>query len=73
MRPAWPRESFRGINLYTKDSIVSQQLNYVPFLLGGSVNGWFINDVAWAARRAFQERWFIDNNMIQVGDIDYDQ
>lgn len=36
-------------------------LSAVPVLgaaTGAAVNGGFINDVAWAARRAFQERWF---------------
>lgn len=30
-------------------------------IIGGSVNASFIQDVAWAARRSFQERWLKDN------------
>jgi len=33
-------------------------------IVGGSMNGWFIKDVGWAARRAFQERWLIDNHKV---------
>lgn len=32
--------------------------------IGASVNGWYIKDVGWAARRVFQERWLIDNQKI---------
>jgi len=28
------------------------------------VNAWYIREVGWAARRAFQERWLIDNEKI---------
>ncbi len=60
-----------GINISERK--VLQAIPAIGAVVGGSVNGWFINDVAWAARRAFQERWLIDNHMIQVGDIDDDQ
>lgn len=33
--------------------------------IGASVNGWYIKDVGWAARRVFQERWLIDNQKIR--------
>jgi hypothetical protein len=53
-----------GINISERK--VLQAIPAIGAVVGGSVNGWFINDVAWAARRAFQERWLIENNMIQV-------
>ena len=55
-----------GINISERK--VMQAIPAIGAVVGASVNGWFINDVGWAARRAFQERWLIDNNMIQVGD-----
>ncbi|MDE6338335.1 MAG: EcsC family protein [Muribaculaceae bacterium] len=33
-------------------------------IIGASVNASFIQDVAWAARRSFQERWLKDNGKI---------
>lgn len=53
-----------GINISERK--VLQAIPAIGAVAGGSVNGWFINDVAWAARRAFQEKWLIDSNMIQV-------
>ena len=35
--------------------------------IGASVNGWYIKDVGWAARRIFQERWLIENQKIRNG------
>ena len=53
-----------GINITERK--ILQAIPAIGAVVGGSVNGWFINDVGWAARRAFQERWLIENNMIQV-------
>lgn len=53
-----------GINITERK--VLQAIPAIGAVVGASVNGWFINDVGWAARRAFQERWLIDSNMIQV-------
>ena len=39
----------------------------IPFIgaaIGGSVNGWYIKEVGWAARRAFEERWLIRNRKV---------
>lgn len=52
-----------GINITERK--VLQAIPAIGAAIGGSVNGWFINDVGWAARRAFQERWLIGNNMIE--------
>lgn len=44
-----------GINITKRKA-----LGAIPIIgaaIGGSVNYWYMNDVCWAARRAFQERW----------------
>lgn len=51
-----------GINL-TKRKILTA-IPVIGSVVGASVNGWFIKDVGWAARRTFQEKWLIDNNKI---------
>jgi hypothetical protein len=51
-----------GINLTKRKALAA-----IPFIgaaVGGSVNGWYIKEVGWAARRAFQERWLIDNHKV---------
>lgn len=53
-----------GINITERK--VMQAIPVIGAAVGGSVNAWFINDVAWAARRAFQERWLIENDRIAV-------
>jgi len=51
-----------GINL-TKRKIL-QAIPAIGAAVGASVNGWYIKEVGWAARRSFQERWLIDNHKI---------
>lgn len=51
-----------GINL-TKRKIL-QAIPVIGGVIGASVNGWFIKDVGWAARRAFQEKWLLENRKI---------
>lgn len=51
-----------GINI-TKRKILSA-IPVAGAAIGGTVNGWYIKDVAWAARRAFQERWLTDNKKV---------
>jgi len=51
-----------GINLTKRKAL--QAIPAVGALIGSSVNGWYIKDVGWAARRAFQKRWLIDNQKI---------
>ncbi|MGR3179184.1 MAG: EcsC family protein [Candidatus Anammoxibacter sp.] len=51
-----------GINITKRKAL--QAIPVIGALVGASVNGWYIKDVGWAARRAFQERWLIDNHKI---------
>ncbi|KXK29880.1 MAG: EcsC protein family protein [Candidatus Brocadia sinica] len=51
-----------GINITKRKAL--QAIPVIGALVGGSVNGWYIKDVGWAARRPFQERWLIDNQKI---------
>ncbi len=51
-----------GVNLTKRKA--SQVIPVIGAFIGGGINGWFINDVAWAARRTFQERWLIDNQKV---------
>lgn len=46
-----------------------QALQTVPAvgaIVGGSLNAWYLKDVGWAARRAFQERWLIDHGKLSA-------
>ncbi|MBI4763220.1 MAG: EcsC family protein [Deltaproteobacteria bacterium] len=51
-----------GINITERK--ILQTIPVIGAAVGGSVNGWFLNDVGWAARRGYQERWLIENNRI---------
>lgn len=54
-----------GINITKRKALAS--IPIIGAIVGGSVNGWYIRDVGWAARRAFQERWLIDNkNIVEI-------
>lgn len=51
-----------GVNITKRKALAA-----IPFIgaaVGGSVNGWFIKEVGWAARRSFQERWLLENGKI---------
>jgi hypothetical protein len=56
----------RQLGMNITERKILQAIPAIGAVVGASVNGWFINDVGWAARRAFQERWLMENNMIQV-------
>ena len=58
----------RQLGMNITERKILQAIPAIGAVVGASVNGWFINDVGWAARRAFQERWLIENNRIQVCD-----
>ncbi|HFU4567379.1 TPA: EcsC family protein [Bacillus cereus] len=51
-----------GINITKRKAL--QAIPFIGAAVGGTVNGAFIKDVGWAARRAFQERWLRDNDKI---------
>ncbi|MEI6666924.1 MAG: EcsC family protein [Acidobacteriota bacterium] len=51
-----------GISLTKRKALAV--IPVIGAIVGGSMNGWFIKDVGWAARRAFQERWLVDNHKI---------
>jgi hypothetical protein len=51
-----------GVNL-TKRKML-QAVPVVGAAVGAAVNGTFIDDIAWAARRAYQERWFRDGGYV---------
>ena len=54
-----------GVNLTKRKAL--QAIPVVGALVGGSVNAWYIRDVACSARRAYQERWLIENGKLQLG------
>lgn len=55
-----------GLNLSKRK--VLQLIPAVGAVVGGSVNGWYLRDVGWSARRAYQERWlgdkYSDNSLL---------
>jgi hypothetical protein len=51
-----------GVNITKRRALAS--IPAIGALIGGSVNGWYIKEVGWAARRAFQERWLIENDKL---------
>ena len=51
-----------GINLTKRKAL--QAIPAIGAFVGASVNGWYIKEVGWAARRAFQERWLLENHKI---------
>jgi hypothetical protein len=51
-----------GINLTKRKAL--QAIPAIGAFVGASVNGWYIKEVGWAARRAFQERWLVENQRV---------
>ena len=51
-----------GVNLTKRKAL--QAIPVIGTLVGASVNGWYIKEVGWSARRAFQERWLLENQKI---------
>jgi uncharacterized protein (DUF697 family) len=51
-----------GINITKRKAMAA--IPIIGAAIGGSVNGWYIKEVGWAARRAFQERWLAENGKI---------
>jgi hypothetical protein len=62
MIPAYELAKQIGIS-----AVRAQVLSAIPIagaMVGGAANGWYINEVGWAARRSFQERWLADNGKL---------
>jgi len=57
-----------GINLTKRRALAA--IPAIGALVGGSVNGWYVKEVGWAARRAFQERWLLENGKIDPPAVD---
>jgi hypothetical protein len=51
-----------GVNLTKRKALAA--IPIIGAAVGGSVNGWYIKEVGWAARRVFQERWLIKNHKV---------
>lgn len=51
-----------SINLTKRKTL--QAIPAIGAIVGASVNGWYVKEVGWAARHAFQERWLIENHKI---------
>lgn len=51
-----------GVNLTKRKAL--QAIPFVGAAVGGSVNGWYLKEVGWAARRMFQERWLSDRRLL---------
>ncbi len=51
-----------GIHLTKRKALAAIPL--VGAGIGGSVNAWWMREVGWAARRAFQERWLQDSKKL---------
>lgn len=51
-----------SINITKRKALAA--IPYIGALIGGSMNGWYVRDIGWAARRLFQERWLMENGKI---------
>lgn len=51
-----------GVNMTKRKALAA--IPIIGAAVGGSVNGWYIKEVGWAARRSFQERWLLENKKI---------
>jgi hypothetical protein len=54
-----------GINITKRKAL--QAIPIIGAGVGAALNVAFINDVAWAARRSYQERWLMENGKIEDG------
>jgi hypothetical protein len=51
-----------GVNLSKRK--MAQSIPVIGAGIGACVNGWYLSDVCWAARRTFQEKWLLANGLI---------
>lgn len=54
-----------GVNITRRKAL--QTIPIIGAGVGAALNIAFINDIAWAARRAYQERWLMENGKIEDG------
>lgn len=52
-----------GVNLTKRKAAAA--LPAIGGIVGGSIDGWFIKEVGWAARRTFQEMWLAKNGKLE--------
>jgi hypothetical protein len=55
-----------GINITKRKALAA--IPVIGAAIGGTVNYWYLNDVCWAARRSFQERWLKEQNAWTIVD-----
>ncbi|HGM5044720.1 TPA: EcsC family protein [Stenotrophomonas maltophilia] len=48
-----------GINMTKRKAL--QAIPAIGAVVGGSVNAWYLKEIGWSARHAFQERWLLEN------------
>ena len=51
-----------GINITKRRALAA--IPVIGAAIGDSVNGWYVREVGWAARRAFQQRWLLENGKL---------
>ena len=51
-----------GVNLTKRKALAA--IPVIGAAVGGSVNGWYMKEVGWAARHKYQERWLKENHKI---------
>jgi len=51
-----------GINMTKRKAL--QAIPAIGAVVGGSVNAWYLKEIGWSARRAFQERWLLENERV---------
>ena len=52
-----------GMNITKRKAM--QAVPVIGAVVGASVNGWYLKDLGWTARRSFQERWLVDNKKVK--------
>lgn len=56
-----------GINITKRKAL--QAIPVIGAGVGASVNGWYIKEIGWCARRMFQERWLRENGKILLNEL----
>ena len=56
----------RQIGMHLTKRKALQAIPVLGTLVGASVNGWYIKEVGWSARRAYQARWLLENKKITI-------